>query len=369
MQRGLGWIVHATHFFPVALFRQQFHRGLEAVDIQAQRPVEFGELPIGMFSNQAIIADHLAHNRAIFLFDKTLISFQIRPSSREGDLFLFTIGDHDLIDELSAVIGINPQNRKREQRACALEGSQHRLLAPMQEGKAFRPAGGYVGERQRVQVTSLDVGATMGHQVRFQKARSGLLPLLEGADRDLLLEQRSRSRRGEAALATFALGTQEAIRRRCAHGKQLAAALLGEVEMLMPLQRFDQRGEKRDEAFGADAVGGVPDQEQRVLDVWSVMAWAGVLRGGLHLFCMVEEPHRVLAIVSGRCRKGIKQLALLLDRRCLCDTAGSLAEVMRAWFEDSILLSCSPPLEMSCVRHLCRHDSEILWLPQQESAS
>jgi hypothetical protein len=48
-----------------------------------------------------------------------------------------------------------------------------------------------------------------------------------------------------------------------------------------------------------------------------VSAWTRVLRGGLHLFCMVEEPHRVRAIVAGRGCKGIKQLALLLDRRCL----------------------------------------------------
>jgi hypothetical protein len=35
---------------------------------------------------------------------------------------LFTILDHDLIDELSAVIGIDSQHGKREKRACALEG-------------------------------------------------------------------------------------------------------------------------------------------------------------------------------------------------------------------------------------------------------
>jgi hypothetical protein len=118
----------------------------------------------------------------------------------------------------------------------------------------------------------------MSYQVRLQKARSGLLPLLEGADRDLLLELGSGSRRGEAALTSFVLGTQEAIRCGCAHGKQLASALLGQVEMLMPLQRFDKRGEKRDETFGADTVGGVPDQEQRVLDFWPVMAWTWTLR-------------------------------------------------------------------------------------------
>jgi hypothetical protein len=37
----------------------------------------------------------------------------------------------------------------------------------------------------------------------------------------------------------------------------------------MPLQRFDQCREKRLEPLGTDAIGRVPWQEQRVLDVWS----------------------------------------------------------------------------------------------------
>src|ERR1700680_4019521 len=40
------------------------------------------------------------------------------------------------------------------------------------------------------------------------------------------------------------------------------------------------------------------------------------------------------------------------------DTAGSLAEGMRAWFAVSIRLPRSPPLEIPCARHLCRHDRE-----------
>jgi hypothetical protein len=87
--------------------------------------------------------------------------------------------------------------------------------------------------------------------------------------------------------------------------------------MLMPLQGFDQRGEKGHEAFRTNPVGSVPNQEERVLDFWPVMAWARTVRDGLSSLCMVEEPHRVLAIVSSRCGKGIEQLALLLDGRCL----------------------------------------------------
>src|SRR5260370_34916162 len=140
-----------------------------------------------MFSDKAIRARHLANDRSIFLLDKALIPFLIGPSTGKGDVFLFTIGYHDSIDELSTVIGINPQNGKREQPTCALKACQHRLLPALQEGQAFRPAGGYISERQRVQVAAIDVCATMGHQIRFQKTWLGLIPLLEGADRNLLL--------------------------------------------------------------------------------------------------------------------------------------------------------------------------------------
>ena len=136
---------------------------------------------------------------------------------------------------LPAVIGINPQNGKREQ----LTGAACGQLAPPPgfdaEGQAFRPAGGDIGERQSIEIAAIDVCATMGHQVGFQKSWLGLIPCLKGADGDLLLEQRSSSRRGEATLALFALGTQEAICYRCAHREQLAPALLCQVEMLMPL--------------------------------------------------------------------------------------------------------------------------------------
>ena len=50
----------------------------------------------------------------------------------------------------------------------------------------------------------------------------------------MLLEQGSSSRGGKAALTLFALRGQQATGCRCAHGKQLPAALLRDLEMLMP---------------------------------------------------------------------------------------------------------------------------------------
>jgi hypothetical protein len=109
----------------------------------------------------------------ILLLHKTLIIFQRRASSRERNLFLFTIGDDYLIDELATVVGIDSQDRKREERPRALDGCQNRHLSPVQQGQTFRPPGGYVGECQRVQVAALNVGATMGYKIRWKSSRVG----------------------------------------------------------------------------------------------------------------------------------------------------------------------------------------------------
>jgi hypothetical protein len=219
----------------------------------------------------------------------------------------------------------------------------------MQEEQAFCPPCGYVCGRQGVQVTPLDVGTTVGYQVRLQKAGSGIALLLERADRDLLFEQDSSSRRREAALAPCALGTQETISCGCAHGEQLAVALLTQVEMLMPLQRFDHRWEKRHEAFRTNPVGCVPDQEQGVLDFWSVTAWPGVLWCGLPHLRMVEEIHGILSIVPGRFCQGIQQFTLLLDSLCLAVLRNHAASVMLVCFAGSIRFPRLPPLALSCV--------------------
>ncbi len=68
------------------------------------------------------------------------------------------------------------------------------------------------------------------------------MPVLEGADRNLVFEQGSRSCSRQAVWTLRSRGTQEAISRRGTHGEQLVAALLSEMQMSMPLKCFDESG-------------------------------------------------------------------------------------------------------------------------------
>ncbi len=197
MQRGLGWVVDAMYFFLSRCFDRSFIEGSATVDIQAQRLVEFGELPrLPVLQRSDHSRPPGAQSRHFSARGIALIIFQKRASPCERHLFLCTIGDQLFVDKLPTIIGIYPQDRKGEERSCALNGCQNRLLTAIREEKTFRPPSGHIGERQRVHIASFDVHAAMGHQIRFQKAGLDLIPLLERADRNLLLQQRSRYRVG-----------------------------------------------------------------------------------------------------------------------------------------------------------------------------
>ena len=75
------------------------------------------------------MAHHLPHDHPIFLLDEALVSLLIGASSREGDLLTHTIGGNFFIDKLSAVIGIESQDRKRKKRSGRAEGQPALPLA------------------------------------------------------------------------------------------------------------------------------------------------------------------------------------------------------------------------------------------------
>ena len=52
--------------------------------------------------------------------------------------------------------------------ACLLQSGKNFLGAAMEQGKAFGPAGCNIGEGQSIEITSLSMGATMGHQIGLE---------------------------------------------------------------------------------------------------------------------------------------------------------------------------------------------------------
>jgi hypothetical protein len=68
----------------------------------------------------------------------------------------------------------------------------------------------------------------------------------------------------------------------------------------MPFQGLDEAWEKRHEPLATDAIGRVPDQEERVLDLWSIALLPPRTNRILFGISVVEQPHRVAAGVS-RC--------------------------------------------------------------------
>src|ERR1700730_4574157 len=76
---------------------------------------------------------------------------------------------------------------------------EHRLGAFVAEPGTADPARGDVDQRQRVQERPGASPAAVSYQVNFDKARNRLMPVGEALDRDLMLEQRARLRRADAA--------------------------------------------------------------------------------------------------------------------------------------------------------------------------
>lgn len=227
-------------------------------------------------------------------------------SPRKGDLLSDAIIHDRRVHEFGAIIRIQPQDRNREEGTSVLQRSHHCILALMQQREALGPARGDVGQHQRREVTPLGVGATVGDQVRFQEARLNLIPLAEGANGDLAFEQRASLCRRKTTQAALAIGMQHAISRRGAHREQLVAVCLGQVQMSMPLQGRNQRGQERNQTFRANPIGSIPGQEQRSSDLLPIVL-TGTLRGLLGLLGMIEQSPGILTVISSDSSKIIHQ--------------------------------------------------------------
>src|SRR5712692_6501525 len=218
----------------------QLHRRLKEVHIQAHRPIQLGQLAIGALTFETIVANKLSNNGTIPLFDKTLVVLVADPSTRERDLLAGAVGQQFLVDELTAVIRVDPEYWKGEQPACLIERLHHAVLAAVQQCKAFRPGRGDVGQGERVQKRSVGCPTTVSDQVTLEKPRFDVGPLGKRAHWNLMLQQPPWL--GRAQPVRLTQWPQQAVHGRWAECEQLCSNVIRDYEVAVALEGGDELG-------------------------------------------------------------------------------------------------------------------------------
>lgn len=312
LQRRLGSIIPARHLTALAALAHQFHGRLKEVDVEPHRPIQFGQLAIGALALEAIVADELADDRAIFLLDKALIVLAISSTARKRDLLALTKGQDLGIEKLAPVVGVESQERKWEQLLGTTERLNDDMLTALGQGEAFGPASGDVGEDKRIEKAAFRTGAAMSDEISLDKARSGIVPIGEGTNRNLMFEQAASFGGGAAMRALrLAMFPEDAVSGSRTDGEQLGANLGGEDEMTMALKAGDQVGEKGYKTLGADEVGSRPGGDKRILDGRSIGTVSRPREWCRWRDRLGQETNGILAGIAGGCDEFIEDDRLL----------------------------------------------------------
>jgi hypothetical protein len=150
------------------------------------------------------------------------------------------------------------------------------------------------------------------------------------------------------------VGLQEAIGGGRAHGEEQTAVFLTELKMPMLLQRFNDTGQERDQAFGADPVEGLPGQHQGLFDLRSIPT-TKYSRRCEDLLCMIEQPLGIFARICGGGHELLQDMLLLEPRSLMIRRRNLLKQDPSGLRPQSIshvfLLSINQP-EIACDRSL-----------------
>src|SRR5712691_7410628 len=155
LEGRLRSIGDAAHVGAVPLFAHELLHGLEEVDVQAGEAIDAGELGIGGLGGEAIIADELADDGAVLLFDMGAVVLLPGATAGEGDAALPAVVVQALVDELTTVIAIEPEERHGQALPHAMHAPAHSLVPLAPDGLELDPGGGDVDGAERTEVEAL----------------------------------------------------------------------------------------------------------------------------------------------------------------------------------------------------------------------
>src|ERR1044071_1655604 len=162
-------VIHPVHGRAVSLFAHELLHGLEEVDVQAGEAIDTGELGMGGFGGEAIIADELADDGAVLLFDMGAVVLLPRATPGEGDAALSAVVVKALVDELAAVVAVEAEQRHGQALAHAMHAPAHPLMPLAPDRLELDPGGGDVHGAEGAEVEALRTGPAMSDEIDFEK--------------------------------------------------------------------------------------------------------------------------------------------------------------------------------------------------------
>ena len=124
----------------------------------------------------------------VFLFDMSIVILFVGASAGELDVLFVTEGLEVVVDKLSAIIGIDAQEFKRQSLFNLLHGLENPDLAFAHHGPTFYPGGMNVGDIEGVKELPRTRVAGVRDQIGFGKAWGFDIPGV-GFDGDVMFEQ------------------------------------------------------------------------------------------------------------------------------------------------------------------------------------
>ena len=209
-----------------------------------------------------------------------------------------TIVEEFDVEELTAIVGIQPQERNRQQIRTRSSATITACWLRYKSGRhSVQPVATSV--RTSVCRKALRPWATMRDEIGLKETRTDVIPTGEGAHRHLLFDEQPASRGRHAVRSVpFAIRAEEAIGGRRTEREELRPPV-GQRQMATAFECRHQLRQKGDEALGADAIGRRPRDDERVLHGDSIEALTRTGKRQGYGNGMGKEPDSVLARVAG----------------------------------------------------------------------
>jgi hypothetical protein len=270
----LGLIIVSREAASGAKFFTELHHRLEEVGVEPESLIELLEkckLPGVVI---AVVADGSADDGVVLLFDKAVVVLAIGAAAGEGNRVELTVAAQFVVDELTAIVRVDPQKREGELSPDDLESLKNVALRLVFDGSRFGPPRGHVSRIEGLGVLSPGRTTVVGHQVDFEEAGPLLVPLGKGPDRDVVFEQRTGPGMGTGLEAHTGLqGGQQSVDGGWTDPEELPSReLIRQGDLPTTLQDRERLPDEDDQAFTAEPVGDDPEALENLQHIISIAA-------------------------------------------------------------------------------------------------